>query len=141
MYPKNKKKDKPQRKRVTEVNMKSTRMLRAVDNREAFYFYEALGKPTGQSARSLPEFLVMAKSVKLESLLFHLQRKDFQNWIKETLGDTKLARAMGKIPSNDKDIRTRICATVESRLEELGKTPATLLVDTDLTVSSTNRMS
>jgi hypothetical protein len=142
MYSKSKKKGKAQRKRVTEVNMNSVRILRAVDDREAFYFYEALGKPTGQSARSLSEFLVMAKSVKLESLLFHLQRKDFQNWIQETLGDSKLARTMAKmLPSDDEDIRTRICATVESRIEELSKTPSPLMVGTDLTVSSTSHMS
>jgi hypothetical protein len=139
MYPKSKKKGKAQRKRVTEVNMNYTRILRAVDDREAFHFYEDLGKPTGKSARSLSEFLVVAKSVKLESLLFHLQRKDFQNWIQETLGDSKLARTMGKIlPSNDEDTRTRICATVEGRIEELSRTPATLLVDTDLMVASTD---
>jgi hypothetical protein len=139
MYSKSKKKSKTQKKRPIEVNMDSTRILRAVGDREAFYFYEALGRPTGQSARSLPDFLAKAKSVKLESLLFHLQRKDFQNWIKETLGDSKLARTMGKIlPSNDEDVRTRICATVESRIEELSKTPVTLLVNEDLTVTPTN---
>jgi len=141
MYPKNKKKNNAQRKRVTEVNMNSTKILRAVEDREAFYFYEDLGKPTGQNAKSLSEFLVKAKSVKLESLQFHLQRKDFQNWIKETLGDTKLARTMAKIPMNDEDVRTRICAAVENRIEQLGKIPTTLLVNTEMTVSSSNAIS
>ena len=104
---------------------------------EAFYFYEAIGKPTGENARSLSDFLEKIKSVKLESLLFHLQRKDFQTWIKKILGDSKLARKIGRIPpSHDDDLRTKIHATVENRIKELRGTSLTLLVNEDLAVVS-----
>ena len=81
-YQQNKKKRMCQGVRVED---KAIRTLRTLNNEEAFYFYENINKPTGQSARSLNEFLEKIKSVKLESLVFHLERNDFKNWIKNTL--------------------------------------------------------
>ena len=64
MRPKIQKKRKIQKSRGLEVNTEATRILRAVGDEEAFYFYEAIGKPTGERARSLCEFLEKIKSVK-----------------------------------------------------------------------------
>ncbi len=119
-----------------KVNTEAVRILRTVRDEEAFYFYEDIGKPTGESAKSLPDFLEKIKSVKLESLRFHLQRKDFQNWIKKTLGDSKLARRIERIlPSYEDDVRTKIYTTIENRIKELRDTSVTLLVNPDLAVA------
>jgi hypothetical protein len=129
------KKRKTQKRQPVEVSEGSVKILRALNDKEAFYFYEDIGKPTGQSARSLPDFLEKIKSIKLESLQFHLQRKDFQNWFKETLGDAKLASRIEEIhPLKNDDIRKEICSTVKSRMNELSKEPITLLVNEDLPV-------
>lgn len=137
MPPKIRKKRKPQKSSGLEVDAEDVKILRTVRDEEAFYFYEAIGKPTGENARSLSDFLEKIKSVKLESLLFHLQRKDFQTWIKKILGDSKLARKMDRIPpSHDDDFRTKIHATVENRIKELRGAPLTLLVNEDLAVVS-----
>jgi len=139
MPPKTRKKRKTQKSRGLEVNAEAIRILRILRDEEAFYFYEAIGKPTGENARSLSDFLEKIKSVKLESLLFHLQRKDFQTWIKKILGDSKLARKMDRIPpSHDDDLRTKIHATVENRIKELRGTSLTLLVNEDLAVVSSS---
>ena len=139
MSPKTKKKRKTQKSRGLEVNAEAIRILRILRDEEAFYFYEAIGKPTGENAQSLSDFLEKMKSVKLESLLFHLQRKDFQTWIEKTLGDSKLARKMDGIPpSHDDDLRTKIHATVENRIKELRGTSLTLLVSEDLAVVSSS---
>ncbi len=122
--------------RGLKINKEAVRILRTVRDEEAFYFYEDIGKPTGESAKSLPDFLEKIRSVKLESLRFHLQRKDFQNWIEKILGDSKLARRMEKIlPSSEGDVRAKICTVVENRIKELGYTPVTLLVNPDLAVA------
>jgi len=135
MPPKIRKKRKIQKSRGLEVNAEAIRILRTVRDEEAFYFYEAIGKPTGESARSLSDFLEKIKSVKLESLLFHLQRKDFQNWINKILGDSKLAQKMDGIPpSYGDDLKIKIHATVENRIKELKGAPLTLLVSEDLAV-------
>jgi len=132
-----------QRKRKTkqsrglEADTEAIRILRTVRDEEAFYFYETVGKPTGESARSLSEFLEKIKNVKLESLLFHLQRKDFQNWIENTLGDSKLARRVGRIiPSCSEDLKIKIHSTIENRIKELREASITLMVNEDLTIAS-----
>jgi len=136
MPPKIRKKKKLQKDRSLEVNKEAIRILRTVRDEEAFYFYEALGKPTGESARSLSDFLGKIKSIKLESLLFHLQRKDFQNWINKTLGDSKLAIKLDKIQPSRSDLRVKILVAVENRIGELKETRLTLLVSEDLPVVS-----
>lgn len=132
---------KPQKSKSLKVNIEATRILRTVRDEEAFYFYEAVGKPTGESARNLSEFLEKVKSVKLESLLFHLQRKDFQNWIRKIFGDSKIARKMDRIPPlYDNETRMKIQAAVESRIKELGGAPLTLFVSKDMAVVSSKSM-
>jgi hypothetical protein len=125
------------KKQPLEVSAGAVKILRALNDKEAFHFYENIGKPTGQSAKSLSDFLEKIKSVKLESLLFHLQRKDFQNWFKETLGDYELAKKIEKIlPSQNVDLRKKIYSTVENRMKELSEEPITLLVSEDLPIVS-----
>ncbi len=106
------------------------RILRTVNPSESFHFYEAIGKPTGQNASSLTEFLETVKSVKIESLQFHLERKDFQNWIEKTLGDTTLARRIANIStSNEGNIRTEIQSALEKRIKELAGSTLTMTVN------------
>jgi len=131
------KKRRTQKSRRLEVNTEAIKILRMVKDEEAFYFYEDTGKPTGESAKSLSDFLEKIKTVKLESLQFHLQRKDFQNWIEKTLGDSNLARKIERIsPSNDEALRTKIQSNIESRLKELKEASIPLLVNENLTVAS-----
>ena len=115
-----------------KVHAKATKTLRTLSNEEAFRFYEDVGKPTGESARSLSDFLERIESVKLESLMFHLTRNDFKNWIKNTLEDSELARKLGKIPATHNDkLRTKICSIVRNRLKELEKTSDSVTICVD----------
>jgi hypothetical protein len=111
------------RSRDVKVDVKATRTLRTVNNEEAFHFYEDIGKPTGESAKSLRDFLEKIEFVKLESLVFHLRRNDFKNWVEKTLEDSKLAKRLEKThATHNNRLRTEICAAVRNRLEELEKT-------------------
>jgi len=57
--------------------------------------------------------------------------------MKKILGDSKLARKIGRIPpSYDEELRTKIHATVENRIKELRDASLTLLVSEDLAVVS-----
>lgn len=114
------------------VHAKATRTLKALGNEEAFRFYEDVGKPTGESARSLRDFLERIESVKLESLIFHLTRNDFKNWVENTLEDSELARRLEKIPVAHNDrLRKKICSTVRNRLKELEKTTDSVTICVD----------
>jgi hypothetical protein len=117
------------------VHVEAVKVLRTVGDHEAFYFYEAVGKPTGEVARNLSDFLDRVKSVKSESLMFHLQRKDFQNWVEKILGDSKLAEELERIsPSNGDDIRAKIHETVENRVRELNQSSTEISVDQNAVV-------
>jgi hypothetical protein len=119
-----------------KANKKTTNTLRTLENKEAFYFYEGLGKPTGKSANSLTDFLEKLESVNTETVVFHLQRKDFQNWIEKTLGDTKLANKIEKIPiSNHKTLKIKVRKAVGNRIRELTEPSTTLFVSEDLTIA------
>lgn len=132
---------KAQKKRIrrsknVKIEPEATWILRTLNETEAFYFYEDIGKPTGKNATSLYDFLEKIKSVKLESILFHLQRKDFENWAGKTIGDSKLARKIAGVSvSANENVRAKIHALVESRIKQLAPATVTMLVE-DLTIAS-----
>ncbi len=130
MPSKSDKRRKAKKKHDLEITVEADRILRTVGNEQAFYFYEAMGKPTGESAKSLSDFLGKARSVRLETLLFHLHRKDFQNWIEKTLGDQELAHNIDRIPrSNNDRTRKRICRSIENRMRKLQASSISFLVN------------
>jgi HD superfamily phosphodiesterase len=123
---------KKNRRQDIKVDVKATRTLRTLGNEEAFHFYEDIDKPTGENARSLRDFSERIESVKLESLVFHLKRNDFKNWIENTLEDPKLAKRLEKIPvTYNKRLRTEISAAVRNRLKELEETSDLLTICVD----------
>lgn len=125
------------KKQTLEIDQREVKILRNLKDEEAFHFYENIGKPTGESAKGLSDFLKKVSTIKLESLQFHQGRQDFQKWIKETLGDSKLAEKIGKLsPSNDEKLRAKIHETLEQRLRELKDTSITIEVNKDLMVET-----
>jgi hypothetical protein len=132
---KNEKRTISRKRHSLDVDVESPKIMRTVRDQDAFYFYEAVGKPTGEIARNLSDFLDKVKSIKSESLTFHLQRGDFQNWIEKILGDSKLAGKLKRISSsNGDDIRMSIYRTVEKRIKELKEASVEIHVDDSLAV-------
>ena len=100
----------------------SSRVLRNVTREEAFYFFTSIGNYTGVSAVSLDEFAQKLKDADVKSLEFHLFREDFEKWISQILGDSRLAADIGtvriqKIVGNS--LRDRLYFLVSRRLKEL----------------------
>jgi Family of unknown function (DUF5752) len=103
----------------------ASNILRSVPPQNAFYFYRAIGAPTGAAARNLPDFLGVINSIDLTSLQFHLGRGDFENWLK-MLGDDTLARQIAALKDRKlrgEDLRMQLVDTVRARLDNLQKTP------------------
>jgi len=118
--------------------MTQTSMLR-IDNQEdriqkilgnivydkAFFFYEDVGKPTGDFAISLSDFCNKINSINHKSLAFHLKRGDFENWIRETIGDNELAQRIRKLKANkttwknEVTLRAKLRIAVRDRISEL----------------------
>ena len=129
MSPRISRKGSSKRKKNFEIDQQAIKILRSVSDAEAFYFYENIGRPTGECAKNLMDFLDTVNMIKPESLQFHLERKDFQKWFKETLGDHQLAERVENIPiTKGEELRARIKEILEYRIRELQDTYITLEV-------------
>ena len=102
-----------------------TRILGNVLHDKAFFFYENIGKPNGDFAISLSDLCSKINTVPPKSLTFHLKRGDFENWIKEALGDSELASRISKLKNlkttwkSDKIMRRKLHTAVTDRVAEL----------------------
>lgn len=107
--------------KLTQSEIK--KILRTVSYDEAFYFYEGMGKSTGYVAKSLVDFREKINTVPSASLIFHLRRKDFGKWIREIVGDSKLAERINDINPSTFDFKIELYATVSKRIKKLNETP------------------
>ena len=127
---KSEKRKSTKRKRNRITSNEAASILRAIGNDQTFHFYEAFGKPTGVNASSLQDLHDRLRSVKLETLQFHLQGKDIQNWIRQTVGDLGLAKEIDDILySNNEKTRNDVCKAIEKRLKELQILAAPFTID------------
>ena len=73
---------------------KIRKILSTVPHDRGFNFFTDLDRNTGATANSLETFGQKLETVNDDSLIFHFQRNDFQNWIKTTVGDDVLAEGL-----------------------------------------------
>jgi len=99
----------------------ASKILRIVPMPQAFLFFTDVGEYTGEFAFCLRGFYEKLDEVPLGSIEFHHERKDFEKWVKETLGDQDLVAAMSKISRSTagKELRRTIKKTVENQLDNL----------------------
>ena len=99
------------------------RLLSEVSKDKGFHFYTGLGSYTGIYATSLEQFSRLLKRIEIESIDFHMPRRDFENWVR-SLGDSvlalNLAKLKGKNASGEK-LREELVKIVERRLDKLGR--------------------
>jgi hypothetical protein len=108
---------------TTVSNKMATKILRAVPYNNAFYFFTGIGQYSGKFAVSLADFCEKIKRIDIKSVDFHFKRRDFQKWIRTTIGDAylsnKISRIRGQIQGEE--LRGQIHQTAEMRLTELRK--------------------
>lgn len=99
------------------------KILTEVPQYRAFYFFEDVDKYSGTYANSLIVFSNVLTKIDKKSLNFHLKRKDFENWIRTTIGDAQLANQIKKIDEaiEEDELLTKVSQLVENRLIELKK--------------------
>ncbi len=102
-----------------------SRMLANVLHDKAFFFYEDIGRPTGDFAVSLSDLCSKINTVPPKSLAFHLKRGDFENWIKEAIGDSELASRVSKLKNlkttwkSNKTMKRKLHTAISDHLAEL----------------------
>jgi hypothetical protein len=92
--------------------------IRTVPFENGFHFYTNIGKYTGITATNLNEFAKKLQTIPIESIKFHFHRKDFQNWIKDTLKDATLAEKINRLKEGQstEDLRKKILSIVKAVL-------------------------
>ncbi len=107
---------------------KVSKILGTVSYEQPFCFLDVKARPTGEIAVSLSDFCKKIRTVETECLAFHLERRDFQKWISEIIGDIELARRMNRINVKKSVLRDTLYAFVSSRIQELKEAWLILLV-------------
>ena len=100
---------------------KAQNILRSVPYSQGFHFFTSVGVYTGETAIDLFAFYEELKVMDTEAIGFHFPRRDFQNWIKNTLGDEGLAEKIDKIDPKQpiEQLKKNLVETVEARMTEL----------------------
>jgi len=99
----------------------ATQILHPTLPEKAFHFYTGLGKYSGVYADSLQAFCDKIQKIGVETIEFHMPRKDFENWMQH-LGDDELAKKMATLREQGltgEELRQKIYETTKYRCEEL----------------------
>jgi len=83
--------------------------LRVVPHAQGFHFYTAVGDYCGVSACSLEEFANAIQYVCSEAIVFHFERGDFQNWIRDVISDNELAKKIDDIKMCERHLAAESC--------------------------------
>jgi hypothetical protein len=100
------------------------RILRRVPYQEGFRFSRGLGDYTGQVATSLEDFVDMLRTVDLKSVEFHMERQDFEKWVRIVFGDEELAQIIHlRSIFSGENLRKKLLDAITNHLDELKKMP------------------
>jgi hydroxymethylpyrimidine pyrophosphatase-like HAD family hydrolase len=91
-----------------------------------FYFCDPSGRYIERTAASMWEFSEALRDLPLDSMHSHLQRRDFENWLREVLHDDDLADQIRKIRHRKlegetlRDAMTQVVAARYDELDSMG---------------------
>ena len=97
------------------------KILSPVPYEQGFHFFAPDGHYSGETAMSLCSFLRDLQHLDMQSIRFHLERGDFQKWLRTTIGDEELARRIDNIDKTapDEPLSQQLSETVQKRISEL----------------------
>jgi len=100
---------------------KILKILSTVPHDKEFRFFTDLDRSTGETATSLVTFAQRLEGISADSVKFHFQRNDFQNWIQTTVGDGVLAERINHISDQlpVEDLRNELVKAVQKRVSQL----------------------
>jgi hypothetical protein len=88
---------------------------------EGFHFCLEGGNYTGITATSIHEFTEKLQTIDQNSIDFHMQRKDFQKWIKNEFCDKELPKEIDHIHEEkvaDKILRQELLDTINAYIKK-----------------------
>ncbi len=112
---------------LEKPELKAKRILRRLPVGRGFTFFYEFARPTGLTVNSLDDFISTLKIVDLSSIRFHMERRDFERWLRQVVGDNKLAYRFADVWKKKligEDLRKKILGVTEKRIMELKKMAA-----------------
>ena len=94
---------------MVKIDNEAKNPLRVVPHAQGFHFYTAVGDYCGVSVHSLEEFADALQYVCSEAIVFHFERGDFQNWIKDVIGDNELSQRIDDIKTCERHLSASSC--------------------------------
>ncbi|UCC33975.1 MAG: hypothetical protein JSW53_02950, partial [Candidatus Bathyarchaeota archaeon] len=101
------------------------RLLRRLPVGRGFTFFHEFARPTRLTVCGLDEFHSALKTVAAKTIRFHMEYGDFERWLRQIVGDEKLADEVAGIPKkgvSGEKLRRRVLKIVEDRIKELQNT-------------------
>lgn len=95
--------------KATDNTSENINLLQIVPHDKGFHFYISIGDYCGVTAHSLEEFVKALQYVCSEAILFHFERGDFQNWIRDVLGDNELAQKIDDVKMCERHLSAESC--------------------------------
>jgi len=114
------------RSELEKPELAAKRVLRRLPAGMGFTFSYEFARSSGLTVHSLYEFNSTLKTVDLSSIRFHMERRDFERWLRHVVGDDKLADQIAKVNRSKRKLkgealRNRILALTERRIKQLRK--------------------
>jgi len=111
---------------LEKPELAAKRILRRLPAGMGFTFSYEFARSSGLTVHSLNEFISALKSVDVSSIQFHVERGDFERWLRQVVGDDKLADQIAKINVSKKKLegealRKKVLAATERRIKQLKK--------------------
>jgi alpha-amylase len=109
---------------LEKPELAAKRMLRRLPAGMGFSFSYDFARPSGLTVHSLSEFDSTLKTIDASSIRFHVERGDFEGWLRQVVGENKLADEMAKISRTSKKLkgealRKKVLAATERRIKQL----------------------
>ena len=104
-------------------NKQSISILSELPINKAFHFYTDYDQYTGKYARNLEEFREYIREIDSRSIRFHLERRDFQAWIR-SINDPELASQIDsliRLGLSDEEVRKKLFDMIKTRIKILMK--------------------
>jgi len=100
-------------------------LLRRLPAGMGFVFSYDFARSSGLVVHSLGEFVSMLKTVDVSSIRFHVEKGDFERWIRQVVGDDKLADEIATVKLNKRlkgeVLRKKVLAITAKRIKQLRK--------------------
>jgi hypothetical protein len=94
---------------MVKIGVETKDPLRDVPHAQGFHFYSAIGCCIGVTSTSLEEFVNDLQHVCSDAIIFHFERGDFQNWIRDIIGDAELAQRIDDIMMCSRHLSEECC--------------------------------